>query len=114
MATVYSPPEGYDFQVSFDDDWKEKENAYIKRLRNYCKDRTNSNNDLVGELFRIPYADSHALYMVFNTKPLQLIHVPVGDAWDVPEYQTRGLRLQDIKAQVEFDKRMKKMMEKSS
>jgi hypothetical protein len=104
MANIYNPPKGLDFKCDYNGDWQKQEEDYIKRLRKYCKEHTDSKSNLVGVIFRIPYADGHAQYMVFRTKPLEMIHVPIGDAWDAPDYQTRGIRLQDIKDQVKFDK----------
>jgi len=104
MAKIYAPPAGLEYNCDYSKDWQKQENKYLDKLRKYCKQHTDSKSALVGETFRIPMADSYALYMVFRTKPLELIHVPTGDAWDAPDYQTRGIRLQDIKEQVEFDK----------
>lgn len=112
MAKIYNPPEGFEFEFDISADWQKKEEEYIERLRNYCKENTDSKSPLVGVIFRIPCADGYALYMVFRTKPLEMIHVPVGDAWDAPDYQTRGIRLADIKKQVEFDKYWKELQKK--
>ena len=112
MAKIYDPPDELDYEWDFSKSWEDmekEENDYIERLRNYCKKYTNSKNPLVGEIFRIPCGDGYALYMVFRTKPLEMIHVPIGDAWDAPDYQTRGIRLKDIKAQVEFNKKWEKL-----
>ena len=38
----------------------------------------------VGETIRFQHADGYAEYMVFSMKPLKLIHLNVGDAWDSP------------------------------
>jgi hypothetical protein len=115
MAKIFSPPKGMEFTPDYSDcgNWEKKENEYVEKLRAYCKEHTDSKNPLVGALFRIPMADSYASYMVFRTKPLELLHVPTGDAWDAPDYQTRGVRLRDIKDQVEFDKHIKEFQNSS-
>jgi len=51
---------------------------------------------LVGLLVSFPYADGAAYYRVIKEKPLTLQHIPYGDAWQVPGYQIRGLRKEDI------------------
>ena len=111
MAKIYACPkelapaiEKFDWEGS----WEEQENKAHELLRKYCKMHTDSKNPLVGVVFRIPCADGYAQYMVFRTKPLEMIHIPFGDAWDAPDYQTRGIRLQDIKDQVEFEKKWAK------
>ena len=112
MAKIYNPPKGLEFKCNYSGDWEKQENEYLDKLRKYCKANTDSKHPLVGATFRIPMADSYALYMVFRTKPLELIHVATGDAWDAPDYQTRGIRLQDIQDQVEFDKEIAKLSKK--
>ena len=114
MAKVYAPPFEYNCDYSGNyKDWEKTENEYVERLRKYCKKNSNSKNPLVGELFRIPMGDGYAQYMVFQTKPLKMIHVPTGDAWDAPDYQTRGVRLQDVKEQVEFNKHIAELQNKA-
>jgi len=36
----------------------------------------------VGEVIRFPVADGHAEYMVASLRPLELIHIPLGDAYE--------------------------------
>jgi hypothetical protein len=68
------------------------EDAWLDGLRNWCKDR--SKHRLAGKMIYLPIADGAAQYMVLNGTTL--IHVPLGDAWHVPDYQTRGLRVSDL------------------
>lgn len=109
MAKIYGIPAELekifepDYSASFDKWQKQEENA-VESLRKWCKEFTTSKNPLVGEIFRIPMGDGYANYMVFQTKPLEMIHIPVGDAWSAPEYQTRGVNLQDVKNQVNANK----------
>jgi hypothetical protein len=107
MAKAFAPPKGYNFNFDWNKDWQQQEDAYVERLRKFCKKHTDSKSNLVGVVFRFPCADSHACYMVFRTKPLELIHVPIGDAWEASDYEIRGLRISDIKAQVEWDNYIK-------
>ena len=112
MAKIYAPPAGMEFDCDYSKDWEKQENDYIDKLRKYCKQHTDSKNAMVGVIFRIPMGDGSANYMVFRTKPLEMIHVPTGDAWDAPDYQTRGVTLADIKEQVKFDNYIKGLQKK--
>lgn len=50
-----------------------------------------------GKLWRAPMADGQAVYMVAERRSsICLIHCPVGDAWHLPEWQTRGLTRADV------------------
>ena len=104
MATAYSAPEGYD-PPEFDIDdyrtgaWQQKEADYIARLADRAK--MNGTNPLLGEVVSWPRGDGYAQYMVWQTKPLQLIHLAIGDAWQVEDVLIRGLRVADIRAMVE-------------
>ena len=111
MATAFAPPEGYDFEYDFrnfdPEAYDKANNEYIERLRKFCKDHTDSNSNLVGETVKTGSGDGYAVYMVFRTKPLQIIHVPIGDAWHADECWIRGLRVKDVKQMVESDKKLK-------
>lgn len=117
MAKAFAPPKGYDFDFKFDfdgsdDTFKKFDEAcekYVKRLRKFCKKHSDSNSPLVGETIKTPKADGYAVYMVFRTKPLQIIHVPIGDAWHADPVWIRGLRLKDVKEMVENEKALAKM-----
>ena len=61
---------------------------------------------LVGEIVRFPVADGYAQYMVWRQQPLQLIWIELGDAWSAHNALIRGLRVKDVKAQVDADKRL--------
>lgn len=113
MAKVYAPPAGFDppdfedslvdgrYDMKLDD---QLHNDYFDRLSAEAK-RLNS-GDLVGEMIHFPVADGAAQYMVWKQKPLQLIHLPVHDAWQIPEAHARGLNVTDVRAMVQSDKRL--------
>ena len=61
-------------------------------MRSWCK--ANSKHRLAGKEIYIPWADGAARYMVLNGT--KLIHIPLGDGWNVPDYMTRGLRVADL------------------
>lgn len=109
MATAYSAPEGFEAPVLTGEDfragtWREKEDAYIARLADRAK--MNGTNPLHGEVVRWQRADGYAQYMVWSTSPLQLIHLNLGDGWQVEDALIRGLRLADIRDMVDRSKRL--------
>jgi hypothetical protein len=84
-ATIYSTPKYIkvpDFDINDRASSRAREDAFMASLRKFC---TNSNKGkYIGKEVRIQYADGYARYMVYSLKPLQLIHIPLGDAWDTP------------------------------
>lgn len=50
-----------------------------------------------GEVVAFQIADGHALYVVADTSPLTLWHVPKGDGYQIRGAHLRGLRKQDVK-----------------
>jgi hypothetical protein len=83
--------------------------AWTKKVQDWAKKNTrNPNSELVGMVYRYGVADGYAQYVILNTKPLELIHLPIGDAWQIPEVVRRGLILADLKE----DKRRQEAYEK--
>ena len=83
-AKIYSGIKGIECpKVSFEDyrngTWRQKEEDYISKLKETCK--KNSEGNAVGEIIKFNVADGHAMYMVYSLKPLQLIHLNLGDGW---------------------------------
>jgi hypothetical protein len=95
---------------------RDKHNAdeaeYIATLASTAKQ--NGTSDLLGEIVRWPRADGYAQYMVWTTRPLALIHIATGDAWMVEDALMRGLRLSDIQAMVERERRIANLFSKST
>jgi len=114
MAKAFDPPVGYEFSYKnyIHDNWKEIEDEYINRLKKFCKSNPNSKSPLLGEIIRFPVADGHAIYMVAETSPLSLIHVPIGDAWQANPCLISGIRLKDVKEKIQRQKRIKKLIDK--
>lgn len=117
MAKAYAPPEeiptpelggsNFDF-LRYEKDCDEFET----KLYAWCKANTKSTSDLVGEVYTYPVADGRARYMVFNTKPLELIHIDTGDAYGLPDAHIRGLRVADIKDNVKGQKAIRALFSK--
>lgn len=112
MATIYTLPEGFQEPPDFEDSMVDGRydmalddrlhNEWLDELADWC--RNNSPSDIAGEVVSFGYADGAAQYMVWQSKPLSLIHLPIHDAWSLPEWQTRGLRTSDIRPMVEGKK----------
>lgn len=113
MATIYAAPEKLpEFgDAAWNDengrlDWKKyeaAEEAYIKRMQQAARD-ANPGDQYAGEMYYVPRGDGKAVYVVWRSKPFALIHLEVGDNWAASAAEERGLRLSDIKAQIEFEK----------
>ena len=86
MAKIYSAPEGYeapkmDFTNFNAAAWKKADNDYIARLSEWCKGCNPNDPEYVGQIIKFPVADGNAIYMVASLKPVELIHLELGDAW---------------------------------
>lgn len=79
MGKIIQSPIPY----SYPTDWSayEKHDAdYIESVRKTIK----SADPYAGKVLQVSHADGYAQYMVKSLKPVVLIHLPVGDAWDAP------------------------------
>jgi hypothetical protein len=104
MVTIYSPPEGIDppaFEDYMDENGRYNrelsdrlDEDYLHRLGDYC--RRYGKGRYTGYVWHYPVADGAARYMVFSLRPFTLIHIPLHDAWHIPEVVARGLRTKDI------------------
>jgi hypothetical protein len=110
MAKAYKAPEGFEapeltYEYYKDGTWQEKENAYLARLADRAK--MNGTSPLLGEVIKFQRGDGYALYMVWKTKPLELIWIQLGDAWSVEEPLIRGLRVADVQAMVDRERALR-------
>lgn len=111
MAKIYAPPANIPIPA-FDDYLVDGhyDFEHAQRLDRECLDaiaaaaRATNNGDLVGEIYSHPVADGYATYVVWSQRPLALVHVPLGDAYALPEPHERGLRVADIRAAVKSAK----------
>ena len=84
-AKIYSAPKEieepkWDFKNFDYKKHQAKEDKYLKDLKQFLKERGYTGKN-VGKVIKFPVADGHALYMVMSMKPVQLIHLELGDAW---------------------------------
>ena len=59
----------------------EDEENYLENLKTHIKSCGYKGKN-VGEIVRLPQADGYAQYMVLSMRPLRLIHLELGDAWN--------------------------------
>jgi hypothetical protein len=116
MANVYGIPEEFDSKIPDVTMIVESLQAYetaceqfIAELTDWCKtyQPNEDQHKYVGKTIRIPHADGHAVYMVASLKPLDLIHVPLWDAWESPLANRLGKA--EVKEMIKNQKRLKKM-----
>lgn len=111
MAKVFSAPKSIpvpSLSIDFKNPkWREEMEANDTKYRNALKafvlERKKGKN--VGEIIRIPHADSYAEYMVASMRPLELVHVPLSDAWESPHADL--MTAERIQQMLDADKKMK-------
>jgi hypothetical protein len=87
------------------DAYQKKLDEWVKKLQQWCKQ--NGKGSLAGKQYRTPVGDGYAEYVVFSTAPLQLVHVPSYDAYQMGAVYARGLTAKDVKLAIEWDERVK-------
>ena len=117
MAKVYRAPEGFEPPEITSEDyregrWMQIETDYLERLKTFARQEAvpPQDVDLIGEIIRFPRGDGYAQYMVWTTRPLQLIWIELGDAWQVEDALIRGLRLADVRAQVDGERKWRELI----
>lgn len=112
MGKIYSGIDGYkEFKPNYRIPYKEeekREEAWLEGLREKVK--TLSNDPYAGESLYIPYADGSAHYMVMSLKPVELVHIPLGDAWDAP--YVHRMTAKDIKGEIDRKKKIQALFRK--
>jgi len=106
MAKVYALPEELEAKMpkySSEIPWREHakmEEEFVGVVQGWAKEQ-NPNDQYAGVQYRIPHADSYALYVVAQSSPVVLYHIPISDAWDSP-WADRVIK-KDIVLQVKRD-----------
>lgn len=99
MAKIYTPPGEIKVpEFSFKEiaKYREECDKFTEELKQWCLKR--KSEDGVGEIIGFPVADGKALYMIASVKPVQLIHLPLWDAW---EFQyAKNLTTKDVKTEI--------------
>lgn len=113
MAQVYDVPEQIkipDFNWKDIDQYNKDCDKFKADLKQWCVDRVaraGVTDENIGEVIRFPVADGYAEYMVAATKPVQLIHLPLWDAWHF-QYANR-LTKKDIVEKIQQQNNLKKL-----
>lgn len=114
MAEIFSTPEHIEVPkidfANFDQvEHKKKEDKFIEEIRSSLK-KANPDDEHCGKIIQFPVADSYAMYMVFTVNPVQLIHLPLGDAWDF-QY-AENLTSQNVMDKISQQEAMEKLFSK--
>lgn len=83
-------------------DYNKQQEEWLESLSQWCK--VHGSGKYAGEVVRDGVADGYAQYMVFSLRPLQLIHLPLGDAWE--SRWAHCWTAADIKQMVERERRI--------
>lgn len=113
----YAPPSDIPLPASnFSDpayDWQAEDQKYIAALKQKLQDG-GYNGPNTGEIVRFGIADGYAQYMVAEKgRSMVLIHLPLGDEWDIPAAHMRGLTRKDILEDIRRSKAMDKLFGRS-
>ena len=78
LSTVPTPkfPQPYNHE-----EYQKNEDKYVADIKKELKSMGYKGKNF-GEIIMFPVADGNALYMVVSMRPLKLMHLPLGDAWD--------------------------------
>lgn len=72
-------------------------------------DKAAASGSLVGSLVTFPVADGRACYRVTKIKPLTLQHIPISDAYQIPDAHMRGLTEVHIRRLVIANRTLRKL-----
>lgn len=111
MAKVYSAPESIKVpSLDFKNvqGYSEACEKYEADLKAMLQMRNKGKN--VGEIIRFPVADGYAEYMVASMKPMELVHLPLGDAWHF-QY-AHLLTAKEVQEKIDQQKALEKLFKK--
>lgn len=116
MARIFNPPKSLkEPSLSFDkiNSYKEECEKYMQDLKtillNNAKVKQKPTTN-VGEVIQFPAADGYAQYMVASMKPLELVHIPLGDAWHF-QYVNR-LTAKDVQEKINQQQAINRLFSK--
>jgi hypothetical protein len=78
---------------------------WVAKVQKWAKQ--NGTGKLAGKLYKSPVADGYAEYVVFRGAPLQMIHLPIYDAYRLHPAMERGLSAKDVEASMKWDELIK-------
>ena len=114
MATIYAVPDEikrpkFDFRDIPAS--KADEQRYIKEVETFVKNYHPDGGEHIGKMIDFPVADSKAVYMIASMKPLQLVHLQIGDCWQY-QYDHR-LKKADVELKLKQKENLDKMFEEN-
>ena len=113
MAQIYDAPNEIkepDFNWKDIDQYNKDCEKFKADLKQWCIDRAaraGVTDENIGEVIKFPVADGYAEYMVAATKPVQLIHLPLWDAWEFP--YAKNLTKKDVVEKIQQQNSLKKL-----
>ncbi len=114
MAKIFSAPKGVELPptkftslAKYQQDCDDYEKKLKEKLLEF-----NPGGKNVGEIIRFQVADGYAQYMVASMKPLQLVHLEIGDAYNF-EYANR-LTAKDVQDKIKQQKALKEYFQKKN
>jgi len=112
MAKIFNPPSDIkepNLDFSNIDKYQDECKKYIKALKGKLQ-TYNPNGKNVGEVIRFAVADGYAEYMVASMKPVELVHLPLMDAW---EFQyAHLLTAKEVQESIDKEKAIAKLFKK--
>jgi hypothetical protein len=91
---------------------QDAEQEYTERMQALA--RANCADPIAGEIIRFTRGDGYAEYIVWNTKPLQLVWLETGDAYSVEAPLIRGLNLTEVRAMVKSERALAELFGRSA
>jgi hypothetical protein len=109
MATIYNAPKNLTVPTDFSSDTHSEDcEQYLADLKAHVK-QLNPRGKHGGEIIKFPAADSYAEYMVVRLKPLELVHIPLWDAWHFP--YAHLLTAKEVSNQIESTKKFQAFLD---
>jgi hypothetical protein len=87
------------------DAYEKAQQDYLKSLQEWARLRYGP-SPYIGEIVRFGVGDGNAVYMILRLKPCEIMHIPIGDAWQIPAAHARGLKASDLRGMVERDRKL--------
>lgn len=63
----------------------------------------------LGDILHFGQGDGYAYYLVVKRRPLTLQWISIGDDWSLPDWQLRGLTLEDVDHMLASDKAIREL-----
>lgn len=113
MGKIFRAPSSvampsWDFKKTYEENVLE-ENNYLAALKDMLTKRKPTQK-LVGEIIKFQVADGYAQYMVASMTPLELVHIPLGDAWDF--HYAHRLTKKDVEEKIKNQKALEELFKK--